>query len=58
MQKGDIAITSEFGEYIPSEVLIGRVKRVTEIPGDPYKKIEMDPYVNFWTMEYVLVIKK
>jgi len=58
VQKGDVVITSEFGEYIPSEVLIGRVKRVTEIYGDPYKEIEIDPYVDFWAIEYVLVIKK
>lgn len=54
--KGDIVITSEYGN-LPGEILIGRVSKVLEISGDPYKSIEIDPFVDFKDVEYVLVIK-
>jgi len=54
--KGDILITSEYGHLLPPEILIGRVKRVTESPDDPYKQIEVEPFVDFKELEYVLVI--
>jgi rod shape-determining protein MreC len=55
--KGDIVITSEYGNF-PGEILIGRVSKVLEIPGDPYKSIEIDPFVDLKSMEYVLVIRE
>ena len=45
--KGDILITSEYGEFLPPEILIGRVKRVTEKANNPYKEIEVEPFVDF-----------
>jgi rod shape-determining protein MreC len=56
--KGDILITSEFGEYIPPEILIGRIKSVSESAGKPYEQIEVEPFVDFSKIEYVLIIKK
>jgi rod shape-determining protein MreC len=55
--KGDILITSEFGEYIPSEILIGRIKKVSIVPNNPYKQIEIEPFVDFKKLENVLIIK-
>lgn len=55
--KGDIIITSEYGK-LPEEILIGRVSKVTKNMGDPYKAIEIEPFVDFKKIEYVLVIKK
>ncbi len=55
--KGDILITSEFGDYIPPEILIGRVKKVSIVRNDPYKQIEIEPFVDFKKLENVLVIK-
>lgn len=54
--KGDIVITSEYGN-LPAEILIGRVSEVSEDPGDAYKKIEIEPFVDLKSLEYVLVIK-
>jgi rod shape-determining protein MreC len=55
--KGDIVVTSEYGNF-PGEILIGRVSRVLENAGDPYKSIEIEPFVDFKKMEYVLIIKE
>lgn len=55
--KGDIVMTSEYGNF-PAEILIGRVSKVSENPGDPYKSIEIEPFVDFKRIEYVLVIKE
>ena len=55
--KGDILITSEFGEYIPPEILIGRIKKVSMVANNPYKQIEIEPFVDFKKLENVLVIK-
>jgi len=55
--KGDIIITSEYGN-LPGEILIGRVSKVNESPGNPYKIIEVEPFADFKKIEYVLVIKE
>ncbi len=55
--KGDIIMTSEYGN-LPGEILIGRVSKVSEVTGNPYKIIEIEPFVDFRKIEYVLVIKK
>ncbi len=56
--KGDILITSEYGEIIPSEILIGRVKKIKNTEKSPYLQIEVEPFVDFKKLEYVMVIKK
>lgn len=55
--KGDIIISSEFGQFFPPELLVGRVSSVVNIPGSPYKEIEIEPFVDFREIEYVLIIK-
>jgi rod shape-determining protein MreC len=55
--KGDVLITSELGEYIPPEILIGRIKNVSIVANNPYKQIEIEPFVDFRKLENVLVIK-
>ncbi|MCE5328905.1 rod shape-determining protein MreC [bacterium] len=53
---GDIVITSEFGKYIPPEILIGIVKNISDSDENPFKTIEIEPFVNFRSIENVLVI--
>ncbi|MBM3705617.1 MAG: rod shape-determining protein MreC [Actinobacteria bacterium] len=55
--KGDVLMTSEFGEFMPPEILIGRIKKIGSGTDTPYKKIEVEPFVDFRKLEYVLVIK-
>jgi len=55
--KGDVMITSEYGKLLPSEILIGRIKSVAESTGNPYREIEIEPFVDFKELEYVLIIK-
>jgi len=54
---GDIVITSELSENLPPEILIGRIKHVAEDINDAYKRIEIEPFVDFKNIEYVMVIK-
>jgi rod shape-determining protein MreC len=56
--KGDIIVTSEFGEYLPSDLLIGRVSSIKDIPGDPYWEITVEPFEDLRELEYLMVIRK
>ena len=31
--KGDIIVTSEFGQYLPADILVGRVRSIEDVPG-------------------------
>jgi len=53
---GDIVMTSEFGKYIPPEILIGIVKSISSSEANPFKTVEIEPFVNFRSIENVLVI--
>ena len=57
MIKGDILVTSEFSEFIPPELLIGRIKTIEQSGDIYYRQIEVEPFVDFKDIEYVLVIK-
>ena len=56
--KGDVLITSEFGENMPAEILIGRVKKIGSSGNTPYKLIEIEPFADYERLEYVLVVKE
>jgi rod shape-determining protein MreC len=55
--KSDILITSEYGQFVPPELLIGRIKRIGTTGQTLYRQIEVQPFADFKTLEYVLVIK-
>jgi len=55
--KGDTIITSEYSELVPAEILIGEVKSIIEEEGQAYRTIEIDPFVDFSSLEYVMIIK-
>ena len=56
--KGDILITTEFGENMPAEILIGRIKKISISSNTPYKVIEVEPFADYKRLEYALVIKE
>ncbi|MBC7333365.1 MAG: rod shape-determining protein MreC [Actinobacteria bacterium] len=56
--RGDIVITSEYSKLLPPEIVIGRVKRVSVSKQSPYKEIEIEPFVDFRELEYVLVVTR
>ena len=57
IMKGDILVTSEFGEHIPPELLIGRIKTIEQSGDIYYRQIEVEPFVDFGDIEYVLVVR-
>jgi len=56
--KGDIIVTSEYGQYLPPDILIGRVSSVSDIAGDPYREIVIEPFEDFRSLEYLMVIRQ
>jgi rod shape-determining protein MreC len=55
--KGDILVTTEHGLHLPSDLLIGRVSSVKNIPENPYLEITVEPFEDFRSLEYLVVIK-
>jgi len=55
--KGDIIVTSEYGQYLPPDILIGRVSSILDIAGDPYREIIIEPFEDFRSLEYLMVIR-
>ena len=56
--KGDIIVTSEYGEYLPPDLLIGRVSSIKDLPGDPYREIIVEPFEEFRALEYLMVLRR
>jgi rod shape-determining protein MreC len=55
--RGDIIVTSEFGQYLPADILVGRVKSIEDAPGDPYREIRIEPFEDLKRLEYLAVIR-
>lgn len=60
---GDLIITSgwrtaNFSSIYPRWIRIGRVKSVSQLDIDPYKKIQIEPFVDFSSLESVIVLIK
>lgn len=56
--KGDIIVTSEYGEYLPPDLLIGRVSGIEDVPGDPYREVTIETFEDLRELEYLMVIRK
>ncbi len=54
--KGDVVMTSEYGGFIPPEILIGTVKSEITGANETYRVLEIEPFVDFKKIENVLVI--
>jgi rod shape-determining protein MreC len=58
LRKGDIIITSNFSNKYPQELPIGMVINVEEEEGEIFMRVDIEPFVDFNTLEYVFVINK
>ncbi|HTX19593.1 MAG TPA: rod shape-determining protein MreC [Bacteroidota bacterium] len=56
VRPGDAIVTSEYSDVFPSGIKIGVVSAVTEIPGSLFKKVEVEPAVDFVKLEEAFVI--
>ena len=54
--KGDVVITSEYGGFIPPEILIGTVKGEITGANETYRVLEVESFADLKKMENVLVI--
>lgn len=54
--EGDVIITSEYSNHFPAGIPVGYVISVGTID-NLFKKIEVEPFVNFETLEEVFVLK-
>ena len=56
VEAGDLVVTSGLGEIFPKGILIGRAARVSFDEGHLFRKIDMEPFVNFALLEEVFVV--
>jgi rod shape-determining protein MreC len=55
---GDLLVTSGYSNMFPPDLRIGVVKRVEEQPGTMFKRILVEPSVNFVRLEEVFVMMR
>jgi rod shape-determining protein MreC len=56
VQAGDVVITSTYSTKYPANIVIGRITQVTEQPNTLFRRIVVEPAVNFATVEQVFVV--
>lgn len=56
VQAGDIVLTSTYSTIYPANIVIGRVTQVSEVPNTLFRRVVVDPAVNFATVEQVFVV--
>jgi rod shape-determining protein MreC len=57
VQFGDLVVTTGFESVYPSDIAVGRVKKVRVLDYQTSIDIELDPVLDFSRLEYVFVIK-
>nr|BCX01046.1 MAG: rod shape-determining protein MreC [Bacteroidota bacterium] len=57
IQVGDSVVTSGYSLDYPPGILIGRVRAVRVDPGKPFSYVELEPAVNWWTLEAAFVLR-
>ncbi len=57
VKEGDDVITSEYSNRFPPNIAIGRVVKVLDEPSSLFRKIIVQPAVNFSSLEQVFVVK-
>lgn len=56
VRRGDIIITSNYSNKYPQDIPVGIVASVEEELGEIFMRVEVEPFVDFNTLEYVFVI--
>jgi len=56
VRKGDVVVTSGLAGMFPKGVMIGVVKDIEKIEGEPFQAAELAPAVDFSKLEEVLVV--
>jgi rod shape-determining protein MreC len=56
VRPGDAIVTSQYSNAYPSNIKIGVVGTVTEMPGNLFKRVEITPAVDFIRLEEVFVM--
>ncbi len=57
IQVGDVVLTSNFTNKYPKNVPIGQVRSIKDVQGSLFFRVEIEPFVNFSTIEQVFVMK-
>lgn len=56
VHRGDIVITSNFSNKYPQDIPIGIINNVEEEIGETFMRVDVEPFVDFNTLEYVFII--
>jgi rod shape-determining protein MreC len=54
---GDTVVTSEYSHLFPPEIMIGTIRGIGPGEGGSFSKIEIEPRVNFSSLERVFVVR-
>lgn len=57
VQVGDVVLTSNFTNKYPKNVPIGQIRSIEEMQGSLFFRVEIEPFVNFSTIEQVFVMQ-
>lgn len=57
VQAGDIVITSSFSNKYPPEIPLGQIIKVEDDPGSLFLLIQIQPFVDFSSLEQVFIVK-
>ena len=58
VKENDIVVTAGYGGVFPTGIPVGRVSKVFRQPQGMFHEIEVEPVVNYQTIEHLLVIRK
>ena len=56
IREGDLVVTSEYSSIFPSNVKIGIVTKISEKPGNLFRDVEVQPSVDYASLEQVFII--
>ncbi len=56
IREGDVILTSEYSNIFPRDIKIGTVVRISEKTGNLFKDVDVEPNVDFFTLEQVFVV--
>ncbi len=56
MQVGDVILTSNYSSIFPANIVVGRVTKVEDENQSLFRRVMVEPAVDFSTLEQVFVI--
>ena len=56
VREGDLVVTSDYSSIFPSNIRIGVITSISERPGNLFKDVDVQPSVDYASLEQVFVV--